>query len=319
MEYLIKYKAQNTYKQPVYSAYWQFLILPEDNESQSLEEANFTNSLGAPTQKSINGYDFKTFRVAPKITFNAINFEAEFRLNKQIFNPFDQLSYRTPASDYKLIASLEFRTVHERFLKVTLSTFLPADLALPFKFDENISIFDNLNMLNAWIFDQFTFKPEVTQINTNLNEILKHRHGVCQDFTHLFCALARKNGVPTRYVSGYLHQGIGYLGDSQMHAWTESFIPGTGWVGFDPTNNLLAAENHIKVAHGKDYADCPPIKGVVYTTGGNTTKYSVEVSAPKNTIGQIQTSDGNMQQQMGNMTQKMEFRDLFPKNDATGQ
>ena len=254
--------------------------------------------------------------MAPKNTFNAIDFEAEFRLVKQIFNPFDNLDYRDPAADRELLASLEFRADHERFLKTTPTTVLPVGYVLPFKFQENISIFDNLNRLNAWIFDQFKFKPEVTQINTNLSEILEHKHGVCQDFTHLFCALARENGVPTRYVSGYLHQGIGYLGDSQMHAWTESFVPGAGWVGFDPTNNLLAAENHIKVAHGKDYADCPPIKGVVYTTGGNTTKYSVEVRALKDTMSQAQTSDGSMQQQMGNMTQKMEFRDLFPKNDS---
>ncbi len=319
MEYLIKYKAQNTYKEPVRSAYWQFLILPEDNDSQSLEQATFTNSLGAPIQRSINGYDFQTFRVAPKTTFNAIDFEAEFRVIKQIFNPFDHLNYRAPAADYELLFSLEFRAENERFLKITPSTALPVGSALPFKFDEKISIFDNLNKLNAWIFDEFKFKSEVTQINTNLSEILEHKHGVCQDFTHLFCALARKNDVPTRYVSGYLHQGIGYLGDSQMHAWTESFVPGAGWIGFDPTNNLLAAENHIKVAHGKDYADCPPIKGVVYTTGGNTTKYSVEVRATKDDMSQDQNSGGIMQQQMGNMTQKMEFRHLFPKNDIKEQ
>ena len=132
--------------------------------------------------------------------------------------------------------------------------------------------------LNHWIFDHLHFKQGATDVHTTLNWIIENRQGVCQDFTHLFCALARHNQIPARYVSGYLHQGHGYFGDSQMHAWAEAYIPRMGWVGFDPTNDLLASTDHIKVAHGKDYADCPPLKGVVYTYDHNKTVHSVQVS-----------------------------------------
>ena len=64
-----------------------------------------------------------------------------------------------------------------------------------------------------------------------------------------------------------------------MHAWAEAYVPETGWVGFDPTNDLLVAENHIKVCHGKDYNDCAPLKGIVYGPGRNETKYSVTVQS----------------------------------------
>jgi transglutaminase-like putative cysteine protease len=64
-----------------------------------------------------------------------------------------------------------------------------------------------------------------------------------------------------------------------MHAWAEAFVPEAGWTGFDPTNDLLAGDNHIKVAHGKDYQDCAPLKGVIFAPGENQTKHSVEVSA----------------------------------------
>ena len=64
-----------------------------------------------------------------------------------------------------------------------------------------------------------------------------------------------------------------------MHAWSETYIPNIGWVGFDPTNNLLANDNHIKVAHGKDYNDCSPLKGVIYSQGKNKTSHSVIVSS----------------------------------------
>ena len=141
-----------------------------------------------------------------------------------------------------------------------------------------VQLSDNLIALNKWVYIHIYFKTDVTHIGTLLDDIIENRHGVCQDFSHLFIAIARQNGIPTRYVSGYLHQGDGFFGDSQMHAWVESFVPNVGWIGFDPTNNLLANHNHIKVSHGKDYNDCPPIKGIVYTSGKNETKYSVEVS-----------------------------------------
>jgi transglutaminase-like putative cysteine protease len=139
------------------------------------------------------------------------------------------------------------------------------------------SIYENLLELNHWVYIQIYFKTGVTNIDSLLNDIIENRHGVCQDFSHLFIAISRLNNVPTRYVSGYLHQGDGFFGDSQMHAWAEAFIPTIGWIGFDPTNNLLANHNHIKVSYGKDYNDCTPLKGIVYSQGKNETKYSVEV------------------------------------------
>ncbi|NNC34827.1 MAG: transglutaminase family protein, partial [Croceitalea sp.] len=164
------------------------------------------------------------------------------------------------------------------YLYKTHFTTLPLKHRELFVFDKNASIFENLNALNHWTFLHLYFKTGVTDVKTTLDEIIEKRHGVCQDFSHLFCALARENGVPARYVSGYLHQGNGYFGDSQMHAWAEAYIPNIGWIGFDPTNDLLAGTNHIKVAHGRDYSECSPLKGVVYSSGSNETSHTVNVS-----------------------------------------
>src|SRR5690606_35595902 len=97
------------------------------------------------------------------------------------------------------------------------------------------------------------------------------------DYTHIFIGMCRYNGIPACYVSGYLNQGMDFVGSTLMHAWVEAFIPGVGWVGFDPTNNLLVNEHYIKVSHGADYADCSPIKGVLKTNGENKTSYQVKV------------------------------------------
>jgi transglutaminase-like putative cysteine protease len=194
-------------------------------------------------------------------------------------NPFDFVEEEDISQAYARIQELDFKVDFEAFLRNTRFTTLPVKNRDAFAFDKNLSLFENLRALNEWTYTHVYFKTDVTDVTTLLHEIIEKRHGVCQDFSHLFCALARQNGIPTRYVSGYLHQGNGFFGDSQMHAWAEAYIPKIGWIGFDPTNNLLANTNHIKIAHGKDYTDCSPLKGVVYTTGRNETSHTVQVSS----------------------------------------
>ncbi|MBT8238322.1 MAG: transglutaminase family protein [Croceitalea sp.] len=278
-EYSIVYKAENSYENAVAEAYLQFLIIPEENDSQELLRWDFANSLNAITEVSSNGYGFKVIRVRPNKPFNKITFEAKFKVLKKNINPFDFVLNFNIADDYILLDDLDFKVENERYLKATHFTILPNEHRKIFSFDRSISVFENLRALNHWVYIHLYFKTGVTNVDTTLGEVIENRHGVCQDFSHLFCAIARENNVPARYISGYLHQGNGYFGDMQMHAWTEAFVPNVGWVGFDPTNDLLVSHNHIKVAHGKDYDDCSPLKGVVYAHGRNETQYSVEVHA----------------------------------------
>jgi len=276
--YTIRYSSENTYENLVYEAFWQFLVIPENNESQELLSTNFKTSVDTKIEKSINGFGFNTIRIHTKNAFDIIRFDAEFKLIKKEINPFDFSPNLDISEDYKTMENLLFKIEHESFLTPTQLTKLSHNHQNIYQFDKNISIADNLLALNKWVFIHIYFKTDVTHIGTLLDEIIENRHGVCQDFSHLFIAISRKNGIPARYVSGYLHQGDGFFGDLQMHAWVEAFIPNVGWIGYDPTNNILANHNHIKVCHGKDYNDCAPLKGIVYTSGRNETKYSVEVS-----------------------------------------
>jgi transglutaminase-like putative cysteine protease len=122
------------------------------------------------------------------------------------------------------------------------------------------------------------YPPESTDVNTPIEEVLQIRKGVCQDYAHLFISVCRKNKIPARYVSGYLNQGAGFTGSSQLHAWVEVLIPELGWIGFDATNNLVADHHYIKIAHGTDYRDCSPIIGVLETTGSQKSIHSVTVT-----------------------------------------
>ena len=195
-------------------------------------------------------------------------------------NPFDFTNELSTEEAYQKVQELEFKVDFEPFLRTTHFTSIPPEHKNKFTFNEFKSIFENLQELNQWVFDHIYYTTNVTDVDTTLEEIINNRHGVCQDFAHLFCAFAKQNHIPARYVSGYLHQGNGYFGDSQMHAWAEAYVPGIGWIGFDPTNNLIAGDNHIKVSHGKDYNDCSPLRGVVYTSGKNITRaYCAGLSA----------------------------------------
>lgn len=122
-----------------------------------------------------------------------------------------------------------------------------------------------LRRITEEIYGRFEYSPQSTQVDSPIDDALLTRQGVCQDFAHIFIALARHLGVPCRYVSGYLFRhadGNERSADGATHAWVEAFLPDLGWTGFDPTNNLLACDRHIRVAVGRDYADVPPTRGI---------------------------------------------------------
>jgi transglutaminase-like putative cysteine protease len=119
-----------------------------------------------------------------------------------------------------------------------------------------------LRMLHL-IDDKFQYKQGITNAASPITEVLQHRQGVCQDFTHLMIGLARALGIPARYVSGLVHPDAQrFRGFSQTHAWCELLFPSAGWVGFDPTNRCIVSGNFVKVAYGRDYRDVPPNKGI---------------------------------------------------------
>ena len=138
--------------------------------------------------------------------------------------------------------------------------------------------------LTRRIFADFNFDPKATTVATPLEEVWEKRRGVCQDFAHLGIACLRSLGLPARYVSGYLRtrppEGKERLiGADASHAWFSIFSPGTGWVDFDPTNNVQPAEEHVVVAFGRDFGDVSPVAGILTGGGRHLVKVAVNVEA----------------------------------------
>jgi len=168
---------------------------------------------------------------------------------------------------------------------------LPSEFARPSEALEHLaselncerrgSPLDLLTELNEGIYKSFAYVPNSTRVDSPIDEALRTRQGVCQDFAHIMIALVRPLHIPCRYVSGYLfHRDAAEEKDRSLegasHAWVEALVPRLGWVAFDPTNNLVGADRHIRIAIGRDYADVPPTRGV--HKGEASSKLSVSVT-----------------------------------------
>jgi transglutaminase-like putative cysteine protease len=144
-----------------------------------------------------------------------------------------------------------------------------------------------LMLISELIPDRFEYRKGATYVDSTVDHLLDLGAGVCQDFVHLGLWLLRRQGIAARYVSGYLF-AAGSKGSEESvevdtHAWLEALLPVLGggepvWVGADPTNRGLVGENHVKIGHGRHYADVPPIKGVYRGAASASHEASVTMS-----------------------------------------
>jgi transglutaminase-like putative cysteine protease len=149
-------------------------------------------------------------------------------------------------------------------------------------FKKDRSVFEATNELMQRIFKEFKFDSDFSTIATPIEEVMKEKKGVCQDFAQVAIACVRSIGLPARYVSGYIETlpppgKVKLIGTDASHAWFSVYIPGFGWVDFDPTNNQIPKNQHITVAYGRDYYDVPPLKGVIYGSGNSIMDVSVDI------------------------------------------
>jgi transglutaminase-like putative cysteine protease len=152
-----------------------------------------------------------------------------------------------------------------------------ADYARP-DFTPGRPLVESVRALTHRIHSEFLYKPQSTSIEEPLAEVLEKRHGVCQDFAHVMIGALRSMGLAARYVSGYLRSGEKVLGAEASHAWVSVFVPGAGWVDFDPTNDVMPTDGHVTVGWGRDYGDITPLKGVALGSGGQTVEVEVRVT-----------------------------------------
>jgi transglutaminase-like putative cysteine protease len=132
-------------------------------------------------------------------------------------------------------------------------------------------LLDTLLDMNQTIREDYSYATGATNIFTTPFDVYQNRRGVCQDFANLFICLARLLNLPARYRVGYIYTGADYANKAQgdaSHAWAELYLPGAGWVGFDPTNGCITGLDHVRVACGRNYLDATPTSGTIFKGGG---------------------------------------------------
>lgn len=140
----------------------------------------------------------------------------------------------------------------------------------------------NALVLSEYVYENFTYEKGVTNIETPLEEVWNLKAGVCQDFAHVLVDLLRMFDIPARYVSGYIcPKESGVRGEGATHAWIEAYIPYYGWLGLDPTNNSIVTDGHVRIAIGRSFNDCTPVKGTYKGSGEHTLEVTVHIENGK--------------------------------------
>ena len=284
MRYRVRHLTQYTYQNTVYKGLNRAHLLPTSGQDQTtinqfVEITPTPNS--CTTRTDTFGNQFLYFVISEPHQSLTIDVISEIEVNNSEVFAEDDISVSDALSYFQ--ANRNHSVDIEEFLGNSPLIPLSSDataLATPFFSKPNNSLVSCLKNFTEHVFDQFEYSPGFSSVTTPIAEVLAHQKGVCQDFAHLSISALRGLGIPTRYVSGYLETEPPpgqekLIGADASHAWYEVLIPNRGWIGFDPTNNKLAGNQHIITARGRDYADVPPLQGIFF---GNVGEQSMLIS-----------------------------------------
>ncbi len=259
--FFLKHTTTYNYSNFVYESSNKLHLYPYNDLNQQIVSHKI-NIPGNPLVDSyIDDYNNRVgfFTYTPPHRFLRITSEAEI-IKKRIIMPEDTMDVD---EQWKILKKLKLSFDFIPFLKFQ-NTSINKELfkvieSCKFKSASPMDVADNLC---EYVNKNFNYKKGVTNVFTKIDEVWYLKTGVCQDFTNILIQLCRIAEIPTRYVSGYVFAAGRFRGASATHAWVEVYIPNYGWLGLDPTNNCIADIYHIRLAVGRNYGDCSPVKGV---------------------------------------------------------
>ncbi len=273
-EYHIKHITRYTYPSTVIDSANQVILFPINDEQQQV----LTHDLIITHQPAVEIFTdyfgnkvgiFSVIKPHTELTIqshiNVITKQTMLPVNDTPSSAqWDELSIVREQFPYMDFMLLEQCDVHEEIGDVINSLM-----------KEGITPFTAAEQMSAFVYNNFEYKKGITSIETKVDEIWKLKAGVCQDFAHVLLVMLRLIGVPARYVSGYICPKNHELrGEGATHAWVEAYIPFYGWLGLDPTNNCIASDRHVRLAVGRSFSDCTPVKG----TYKGSSEHRLEVS-----------------------------------------
>jgi transglutaminase-like putative cysteine protease len=280
MYYAVTHLTTYVYSEAVTDSVMEVRLQPRTDLYQHCHTFNLEVSPDATVlmQRDYNDNVIHTFDIPAAHKQLAIKSEAIVEIMPQELPP-----ETIPGSAWDELDALTDRDLYDMLLpgKYARETELLRAFAREIDWRRKTDPMTQLRELNTLIYEAFEYSQHVTKVDSQVDVALEQRRGVCQDFAHIMTALARRIGIPTRYVSGYLchREDQSDRSDTDAsHAWVETWLPGVEWVGFDPTNNLMVADRHIRICVGTDYADSSPTRGVFKGTAETKLEVKVQVS-----------------------------------------
>ncbi len=294
MKYRIRHITHYQYQQAVSACYNRAHLLPRETLYQN---TNIPKVIISPIPSSgsrrIDYFGNREYHFAIHEPHTELSIEVvtDITMTDSRLDPIGQLQYGNTClqarekltmgghHDVETLYAREF-LLDSPMIKVTQELI---DYASPC-FADNKPLISAVRDLTNKIYTEFEYDSGFTTVSTPLDEALKHKRGVCQDFAHLAIACLRGLGYPARYISGYLETvpppgQKKLVGADASHAWFAVYSPGEGWFEFDPTNDTVPVGQHIVTAWGRDYSDVSPLRGVVLGGGaGQTLNVSVDVA-----------------------------------------
>lgn len=291
MKYKIKHITEYQYADNVSHCYNVAHVIPRTTHRQQCLRADIhvSPSPGYASKRDDYfeniAYHFEIQRPHKKLVITATS---EVETKAQNLDPKIEFGISCAQARELLASANDEQTLFARefMLDTAMLKSIPAllDYAQP-SFSDHRPLLSCVQELTHRIFTDFAYCPESTTVATPLEDVLKNKRGVCQDFAHLQIACLRALGFPAKYVSGYIETlpapgEIKLVGSDASHAWISVYSPSEGWFEFDPTNDCIANEQHVITAWGRDYFDVTPLRGVIYG-GGEKPILSISVDVAR--------------------------------------
>lgn len=232
-KYIFNYETIITFSAPVINHSVLLRCQPMNAYYQAVEEEHLVFSPDFWTQRSTDAFG------------NRILFGGQREPHKSFVYVSAGIVSMEP---YSVKVAQDFRPI---YLLPTPLTRLPEEVKVAREGD----ITADALAISRRVHESLEYAPQSTSVETTAAEVMELGKGVCQDYAHLMIALCRRAGIPARYVCGFME------GTGETHAWVEVF-DGYSWIGIDPTNDHVIDYGYVKLAQGRDAADCPVSRGL---------------------------------------------------------
>ena len=260
-KYKIKHITDYYYGADVYDSINQIMLYPiEDSRQKVLNHTiGITQNPLISRFKDKYGNDLAIFSLLAPHKYLNINSIIEVDID-----PFFEPILDDTSSSWEKIDGYKYDFHLKEFLEIEkIQSIEPIKTLVDSLLNREKHPFENAKLLSEYIFNHFEYRQGVTSVETEIDEIWELKAGVCQDFAHFLLVILRLASIPARYVSGYIcPQNHELRGEGATHAWVEVYIPNFGWIGLDPTNNCVTSDRHVRLAVGRDFNDCTPVKGI---------------------------------------------------------